>query len=247
MELLQGRRWPGVVFSPAWKQSRRALAAHRQCWDVWGMQRCIVSWSVGFCTIKGSPGITYCFIKTQVMSSLSTHLHDFITDLGCVLPCHWDYQCGSEWPGWGNEALSLCKQHLPAQQFHSPDSTVGAHVGQSWPCAVSPLQSTSGCSVISSSLRLCAGRTELLHWHEFEEVLTMLHPQQHGHGGGSRRGCALTQHSWLWSSKSQRERPPPPAKPPPDEEEEQHVEKIGHGASCEVCEAWSGVFYRSVV
>ncbi|XP_061205457.1 ankyrin repeat and SAM domain-containing protein 1A isoform X6 [Neopsephotus bourkii] len=30
-----------------------------------------------------------------------------------------------------------------------------------------------------------------------------------------------------------RERPPPPAKPPPDEEEEQHVEKIGHGASCE--------------
>ncbi|XP_061869288.1 ankyrin repeat and SAM domain-containing protein 1A isoform X7 [Colius striatus] len=31
-----------------------------------------------------------------------------------------------------------------------------------------------------------------------------------------------------------RERPPPPAKPPPDEEEEQHVEKPGHGASCEV-------------
>uniref|UniRef100_A0A672UY38 Ankyrin repeat and sterile alpha motif domain containing 1A n=1 Tax=Strigops habroptila TaxID=2489341 RepID=A0A672UY38_STRHB len=34
-----------------------------------------------------------------------------------------------------------------------------------------------------------------------------------------------------------RERPPPPAKPPPDEEEEQHVEKIGHGASCEVCDS----------
>uniref|UniRef100_A0A669R0B0 Ankyrin repeat and sterile alpha motif domain containing 1A n=1 Tax=Phasianus colchicus TaxID=9054 RepID=A0A669R0B0_PHACC len=32
-----------------------------------------------------------------------------------------------------------------------------------------------------------------------------------------------------------RERPPPPAKPPPDEEEEQHTEKMGHGASCEVC------------
>uniref|UniRef100_A0A8C9ELH1 Ankyrin repeat and sterile alpha motif domain containing 1A n=1 Tax=Pavo cristatus TaxID=9049 RepID=A0A8C9ELH1_PAVCR len=36
-----------------------------------------------------------------------------------------------------------------------------------------------------------------------------------------------------------RERPPPPAKPPPDEEEEQHTEKMGHGASCEVCESWN--------